>query len=103
MTRGVSMEAHQVMIGDFFNTIHPLQPCKLTHCTRGAIPLAYRTVLTRAVFRSRVAGHAVQVLRERGGMLWPPTHQRVEHAMAMAPGRTVQETQPAGAASREIA
>jgi chromosome partitioning protein len=63
----------------------------------------YRTLLSRAIFHSRIAGGAVRLLRERGGMLWPPIHQRVEHAMAMARGRTALETQPDGAAAREIA
>lgn len=69
--------------------------------SRAGVP--HRTVLNRAVFRSRIAGHAVRLLRERGGMLWPPVHQRVEIAAAMAWGRTALETQPAGAAAREIA
>jgi cellulose biosynthesis protein BcsQ len=60
-------------------------------------------VLNRPIFHSRIAGGAVQLLRERGGMLWPPIHQRVEHATAMARGRTALETQPGGAAAREIA
>ena len=68
-----------------------------------AAGVPYRTVLNKAVFRSRIAGVAVQLLRERGGMLWPPVHQRVEMASAMSSGHTALETQPAGAAAREIA
>jgi chromosome partitioning protein len=68
-----------------------------------AAGVPYRTVLNKAVFRSRIAGLAVRLLRERGGMLWPPVHQRVEMAVAMASGHTALETQPAGAAAREIA
>lgn len=67
------------------------------------VRVPYRIVLNRAVFRSRIAGEAVRVLRERGNMLWPPIHQRVEFAAAMASGRTALETQPASAAARELA
>jgi chromosome partitioning protein len=67
-----------------------------------AAGVPHRTVLNRAVFRSRIAGLAVTLLRERGGMLWPPVHQRVEMAVAMSSGHTAQETQSAGAAAREI-
>jgi chromosome partitioning protein len=62
----------------------------------------HRSVLNRAVFRSRLAGQAVRTLRERGDMLWPPIHQRVEIAAAMASGRTALETQPGSAAAREL-
>jgi chromosome partitioning protein len=62
----------------------------------------FRFVLNRAVFRSRLAGQAVQTLRERGGLLWPPVHQRVPVAAAMAAGRTALETEPDGAAAREL-
>lgn len=61
-----------------------------------------RTVLNRAIFRSRIAGQAVETLRGRGNLLWPPMHQRVEISAAMASGRTAVETQPAGAAAREL-
>jgi len=68
--------------------------------TRAGVP--YRFVLNRAVFRSRIAGQAVGVLRERGGLLWPPVHQRVPIAAAMAAGRTALETEPRSAAAREL-
>ena len=67
---------------------------------RAGIP--YRTVLNRPVFRTRIAGSAVRTLRERGGMLWPPLHQRVQVPAAMASGLTAMETQPGGAAAREM-
>jgi chromosome partitioning protein len=70
--------------------------------TAEAAGIRYRTVLNKAVFRSRIAGLAVRLLRERGGMLWPPVHQRVEMAAAMTSGHTAQETHPACAAAREI-
>ena len=62
----------------------------------------FRFVLNRAVFRSRIAGQAVRALRERGGLLWPPLHQRVPVAAARAAGLTVLETEPGGAAAREL-
>jgi chromosome partitioning protein len=62
----------------------------------------YRFVLNRAVFRSRLAGQAVSELRERGGLLWPPIHQRVAVAAAMRTGQTALETEPGGAAAREL-
>lgn len=68
---------------------------------RARVP--YRTVLNLAVFRSRIAGRAVWDLCDRGSMLWPPIHRRVEHAVAMKSGQTALETQPDGAAAREIA
>ena len=61
----------------------------------------YRFVLNRGLFRSRLAGQAVTALRERGGLL-PPVHQRVAVAAAMGDGRTALETEPAGAAAREL-
>jgi chromosome partitioning protein len=67
---------------------------------REGVPFHF--VLNRAVFRSRLAGQAVQTLRERGGLLWPPVHQRVPVAAAMAAGRTALETEPDGAAAREL-
>ena len=62
----------------------------------------FRFVLNRAVFRSRLAGRAVAALRERGHLLAAPVHQRVEIAAAMAGGRTALETEPGGAAAREL-
>jgi cellulose biosynthesis protein BcsQ len=59
-------------------------------------------VLNRAVFRSRIARQAVGALRELGGLLWPPVHQRVPIAAAMAAGRTALETEPRSAAAREL-
>jgi hypothetical protein len=53
------------------------------------------------VFRSRLAGRAVVVLRERGGLL-PRVHQRVLVAEAMAAGRTAQETGPGSKAAGEL-
>ena len=61
----------------------------------------FRFVLNRGLFRSRLAGQAVTALRERGGLL-PPVHQRVAIAAAMVDGRTALETEPAGAAAREL-
>ncbi len=63
----------------------------------------FRFALNRAVFRSRLAGSAVAVLRERGRLLAAPVHQRVAIAAAMAGGRTALETEPGGAAARELA
>ena len=68
---------------------------------RAGVP--FRFVLNRAVFRSRLAGRAVAQLRERGGLLWPPVHQRVPVAAAMAAGRTALETEPGSAAAGELA
>jgi chromosome partitioning protein len=61
----------------------------------------FRFVLNRAVFRSRLAGRAVVVLRDRGGLL-PRVHQRVLVAEAMAAGRTAQETGPGSKAAGEL-
>jgi chromosome partitioning protein len=63
----------------------------------------FRYVLNRAVFRSRLAGRAVSLLREGGRLLGAPVHQRVAVAAAMAGGRTALEDEPAGAAARELA
>jgi chromosome partitioning protein len=62
----------------------------------------FRFVLNRAVFRSRLAGQAVSELRERGGLLGPPVHQRVAVPAAMKTGQTALETEPGGAAAREL-
>jgi len=67
---------------------------------RAGVP--FRFVLNRAGFRTRLAGQAVRELRERGGMLWPPVHLRVAVAAAMKSGRTALETEPGGAAAREL-
>ncbi len=67
---------------------------------RAGVP--FRFVLNRAVFRSRLAGRALVQLRERGGLLWPPVHQRVPVAAAMEAGRTALETEPGSAAAREL-
>ena len=68
---------------------------------RARVP--HRLVLNRAVFRSRLAGTSVQALRSMGCLLWPPLHQRVAVAEAMAGGRTALEAHPAGAAAAELA
>ena len=62
----------------------------------------YRLVLNRAVFRSRLAGRAVTTLRAAGGLLLPIVHQRVAVAAAMTTGATALETEPDGAAAREL-
>lgn len=67
---------------------------------RAGVP--YRFVLNRAVFRSRIAGAAVAELHGRGHLLWPPVHQRVSIAAAMAEGRTVVETAAGSAAATEV-
>lgn len=64
---------------------------------------AYRIVLNRAVFRSRLAGAAVTELRHLGRLLCRPVHQRVAIPTAMGAGLTVLETEPTGAAARELA
>jgi len=63
----------------------------------------YGYVLNRALRRSRLAGHAVRLLRGLAGRLLPTVHQRVAIPTAMAGGRTVLETDIAGPAAREIA
>jgi cellulose biosynthesis protein BcsQ len=63
-----------------------------------AAGVPFRFVLNRAVFRSRLAGQAVSELRERGGLLWPPIHQRVAVAAAMKTDQTALETEPGGGA-----
>src|SRR5271156_3680061 len=68
---------------------------------RAGVPC--RFVLNGARFRSRLAGRAVAALRERGNLLCPPVHERVAVAEAMADGRTALETEPTGAAARELA
>lgn len=65
--------------------------------------VAYRTVLSAAPFRTRITGKAVRTLRESGDLLWPPIHHRVAIPMAMEAGLTALETQPDGAAARELA
>jgi len=60
---------------------------------RAGVPC--RTVLNRAVFRSRIAGAAVVALRERGGLLSPTVYQRCRAGGDRA-GRTAQETEPCG-------
>ena len=42
---------------------------------RAGVP--YRFMLNRAVFRSRLAGQAMKLLRELGNLVWLPVHQRV--------------------------
>ena len=64
--------------------------------------MPFRYVLKRAVFRSRLASRAVAELRERGGLSWPPVHQRVAVVAAMASARTALETEPGSAAAREL-
>ena len=59
-------------------------------------------VLNRAPFRSRLAGRALTALREFGTRVLPVVHHRVAVAEAMAIGGTALETQPAGAAAREL-
>lgn len=63
----------------------------------------FRFALNRTAFRSRLAGRAVAALRARGGLRWPPVHQRVAITAAMADGRTALETGSASAAARELA
>jgi hypothetical protein len=60
-------------------------------------------LITPAAAADRLAGRAVLALRERGDLLWPPIYQRVEIAAAMASGHVALETQPDGAAARELA
>ncbi|CAH2603758.1 protein of unknown function [Rhodovastum atsumiense] len=62
----------------------------------------FRYVLNRAVCRSRIAGRAVEELRSRGGLLWPPVHNRVQISAAMAAGLTVLETKPDSVAAKEL-
>lgn len=62
----------------------------------------YRLVLNRAVFRSRLAGKAVTTLRAAGELFMPPVYQRVAVAAAMTTGATALETEPHGAAAREL-
>ena len=45
----------------------------------------------------------MSALREGGRLLAAPVHQRVAIAAAMAGGRTALETEPGGAAARELA
>jgi chromosome partitioning protein len=63
----------------------------------------YRLVLNGVLSRSRLAREAVPALQEWGDLLCPPVHQRVAIATAMAWGSTAQETEPNGAAARELA
>jgi chromosome partitioning protein len=62
----------------------------------------FRFVLNGGLFRSRLVGRAVTALRGRGGLLWPPVHRRVAIAEAMETGLTAVETEPRGAAAREL-
>jgi chromosome partitioning protein len=62
----------------------------------------YRFILNRAIFRSRIAGDAVTVLRELGNLAWPPIHQRVAIPQAMTAGQTATEFEPAGRAAAEL-
>ncbi len=63
---------------------------------------AHCLVLNRAVFRSRLAARAVSTLCASGALLRPTVHQRVAVAEAMTTGATALETEPDGAAAREL-
>ncbi|MGE4480835.1 AAA family ATPase [Acidocella sp.] len=60
-------------------------------------------VLNQAIHKSRLAGRAVQELRERGHLLRQVVHHRVAIAEAMRKGSTALEAEPTGAAARELA
>jgi hypothetical protein len=62
----------------------------------------FRFVLNGARFRSRLAEQAVAALWERGNLLWPPVHERVAVAKAMAEGRAAPMPKPTGAAARGL-
>lgn len=66
------------------------------------LAIAYRIVLNRAIYRSRIAGQAVIALRETGRMMYPPIHQRVGIPEAMTGGRTAIEIEPGGRAAAEL-
>jgi len=87
----------------------PCQPCAIDlaaiETTEAVIAATGKTsacVLNRAVFRTRLAGQAVRAIRESGRALLPVLHQRMDVAESMARGRTCLETNPEGAAAREL-
>ncbi len=102
-----SVQLEAIAIADL--VLVPTQPSALDlaaiETTAGMAERAgrvYRFVLNRAVFRSRLAGAAVGELRRLGRLLCAPVHQRVAIPAAMGAGLTVLETEPTGAAAREL-
>ena len=64
-------------------------------------PFAF--VLTRVNPQAKLTIQTVMALSEHGPVLQPPLRERVAYPTSMIDGRTVQEIDPGGAASQEIA
>jgi chromosome partitioning protein len=87
----------------------PVQPSALdldavasTVAMAERLRVRFRLVLNRAIYRSRIAGQAVEILRATGKIVYPPIHQRVAIAEAMSAGLTALETDPSGRAASEL-